>query len=187
MTANEFLQFLHRVEKLKSVPRHCWTADGVRESVAAHSWRMTVMALLLRDVFPQVDMDKVMRMCVIHDMGEAITGDIPTFEKTESDNATEQQQVHGLFATLPQPLDSELTALFDELEAEQTPEAKVYKAIDRMEAVLQHNEASLDTWLPLEYDLNRTYGWEHLEEFPFLMEVRKQLLQDTEDKIKGEN
>ena len=65
--------------------RHCYTSSGRRESVAEHSWRISLMAMLLTKEFPEADMDKVIRMCLIHDMGEAFTGDIPTFEKTNAD------------------------------------------------------------------------------------------------------
>ena len=78
-TPEQFISFLGRVEKLKSVPRHCVTSDGVVENVAAHSWRTALMAYLLKDELMDVDIDKVIRMCLIHDLGEAVTGDIPTF------------------------------------------------------------------------------------------------------------
>ena len=83
MTQRVFLDFLHILERLKCNTRHSWTSTGRHETVAAHTWRLAVMALLLRDELPGVDMDKVLRMCLIHDFGEAVTGDIPSFEKTK--------------------------------------------------------------------------------------------------------
>ena len=88
MTAREFMDFLHVMERLKCNVRHGWTSTGRRESVAEHSYRLCVMAFLLRDEFPGLDMEKVLHMCIIHDWGEAVTGDIPTFLKTEADEAT---------------------------------------------------------------------------------------------------
>ena len=63
---------------------------GRHESVAEHSWRIALMAFWLRDEFPQADMDKVIRMCLIHDLGECFTGDIPAFDKTAADEAAEE-------------------------------------------------------------------------------------------------
>lgn len=103
MTQRVFLDFLHILERLKCNTRHSWTSTGRHETVAAHTWRLAVMALLLRDELPGVDMDKVLRMCLIHDFGEAVTGDIPSFEKTGADEAAETEAVAGMLAPLPEP------------------------------------------------------------------------------------
>lgn len=178
------MDFLHTIEALKCNTRHSWTSTGRHESVAEHSWRLAVMALLLREAMPGVDMDKVMRMCLIHDFGEAVTGDIPTFEKKEVDEAVENVAVAGLLLQLSGKAGEELSALFAEMNAMETAEARVYKALDKLEAVIQHNEAPLDTWLPLEYDLNRTYASEECAPFPFLKELREEALRETERKVK---
>ena len=90
MDARELLNALHVAERLKDATRHCYTSGGRHESVAEHSWRLALMAFFLRDEFPEADMDRVVRMCLIHDLGEAFTGDIPTFEKTEADEQREE-------------------------------------------------------------------------------------------------
>ena len=137
--------------------RHCYTSQGRHESVAEHSWRVTLMAYLMRDEFPELDMDTVMQMCLIHDLGECFTGDIPSFEKTAADTAREDGLLARWVAGLPQPYCRDMAALYAEMDALETPEAKLYKALDKLEAVISHNESPLDTWLPLEYDLNLTY------------------------------
>ena len=86
MNTSTFLEILKVAEKLKCNTRHSWTSSGRHESVAEHSWRVALMALLMRDEFPELDMDKVIRMCLIHDLGEAFTGDIPAFDKKEEDS-----------------------------------------------------------------------------------------------------
>ena len=90
MEARTLLDALSIAERLKDTTRHCYTKNGRHESVAEHSWMMTLMAFFMKDEFPEVDMDKVIRMCIIHDLGEAFTGDIPTFEKTEGNEKNEK-------------------------------------------------------------------------------------------------
>ncbi len=182
-TAKSFITFLDKIEKLKSVPRHCVTADGITENVAAHSWRVALMAFLLKEEIPDVDMDKVIKMCLIHDIGEAVTGDIPTFDKTQKHEEIEKQAVDNLLQNLPDGLYHELRELFAEMEALETREAKAYKALDKLEAVLQHNESDPATWLPLEFDLQKTYAAKSVLGFPFLEAMQDQLVEDTDEII----
>ena len=146
MNAREFLDILHVAERLKDTPRHCTTSKGRTESVAEHSWRMSLMALLLRREFPELDMDKVVSMCLIHDLGESFTGDIPTFRKTETDRETEDSLLEQWVQSLPAEVSADLAALYQEMEEQETMESKVYKAMDKLEAVIQHNESPLNTW-----------------------------------------
>lgn len=181
--AAQFIAFLDRVEKLKSVPRHCVTSDGVQENVAGHSWRTALMAYLMKDELGEIDIDKVIRMCLIHDLGEAVTGDIPTFLKNEEHEQVEKRAVDDLLSGLPEPLYRELTELFAEMEAQETKEAKVYKALDKLEAVIQHNESDISTWLPLEYELQQTYAAKNVQGFPFLESLQEQAVKRTKEKI----
>ena len=183
MDARALIDFLRVMERLKDAPRHCWTTGGRRESVAEHSWRVSLMAMLMADEFPGVDIDKVVRMCLVHDIGEAITGDIPTFMKTDADRVVEGREVDALIGGLPEPWPEQLGALFAEMEALQTPEAKLYKALDRMEAIQSHNESDVATWLPLEYDLNLTYGEKDAAFSPYLTNLRAEMRRDTEAMI----
>ena len=179
------MEFLHVLEKMKCNTRHSWTSNGRQESVADHSWRLAVMALLLRESFPGADMDRVIRMCLIHDWGEAVTGDIPAFQKNDGHRAVEAQAVEGLLSRLPETEQGELAALFAEMEALESREARIYKALDRLEAVIQHNEAPLESWLPLERELNRTYGVGECSCEPLLRELRDLALEETEEKLEG--
>lgn len=185
MTPQELLTLLHTAEKLKDTTRHCDTSGGRRESVAEHSWRLTLMAFFLRSDFPQLDMDKVMRMCLVHDLGECFTGDIPSFLKTAADTAREDALLHQWVAALPAPYNAELSALYAEMDALVTDEARLYKALDKLEAVIQHNEAPLSTWLPREYDLNMTYADENVAFSPYLTALRAAIRQETTEKIKN--
>lgn len=183
MDPPKLLEAMHLAERLKNNTRHSWTSTGRRESVAEHSWRLCLLALLVGDEFPGADMDKVLRMCVVHDLGEAFTGDIPAFEKTAAHEADEAIQLRRWAAELPEPYPTRLAALFDEMDALQTTEAKIYKALDKLEAIIQHNEADISTWLPLEYDLQLTYGAEQVQFSPYLQRLREQINADTRCKI----
>ena len=183
MDEKTLLDILHIAEHLKDTTRHCYTSGGRHESVAEHSWRLCLFAWLLRDEFPQLDMDKVLYMCLIHDLGEAFTGDIPSFEKTAADSLNEDKTLFNWVSTLPEPYRTDMTALYKEMNALETGEAKLYKALDKLEAVIQHNESPLDTWLPLEYELNLTYADENVAFSAYLPSLRAMIREDTERKI----
>ena len=185
MTAAEFIEFLGAVEALKSVPRHCVLRSGRVESVADHSWRLGVMAMLCGGEVEGIDREKLIKMALIHDFGEAVTGDIPTFNKNDGHRAVEREAVRGLISALPEPQRGELTALFAELDEQKTPEARLLKALDKCEALLSHNESDISTWLPLEYDLQLTYAQRECAEFPFTAELRRELEASSRRKIEG--
>ena len=185
MTPQEVLEILHVAERLKCNTRHCDTSTGRRESVAEHSWRLCLFAMLLEQEpeFRSLDTDRVLRMCLIHDLGEAFTGDIPAFSKSAQDEGREQALYEDWIAQFPPANRAQFQALLAEMTALATPEAKLYKALDKLEAVIQHNEASLDSWLPLEYDLQRTYGQEAIEFSPYLRALTAEIDRWTEEKI----
>ena len=183
MEPRRLLEILDVAERLKDATRHCYTRNGRHESVAEHSWMMTLMAFFLRDEFPEVDMDKVIEMCIIHDLGEAFTGDIPSFEKTNADEAREEAVLSDWVKSLPEPYAEKMTVLFEEMAKRETMEAKVYKAIDGIEAVIQHNFSDLSTWIPKEYELNKTYGEDKVEFSAYLKNLREEIRRDTLKKI----
>ena len=187
MKPADLLAILHTAEGLKDVTRHAYTSGRRHESVAEHSWRLCLMAFFLRDEFPEVDMDKVIVMGLIHDLGEIFTGDIPTFLKTDADTQTEDNLLDRWVATLPAPYREEMSALYAEMNALATPEAKLYKSLDKLEAVIQHNESPLDTWSDNEYSLNRTYATDTVAWSEYLTALRAAIREETEAKIaKGE-
>lgn len=183
MQPRTLLDIMTVAERLKDTTRHCYTSKGRHESVAEHSWMAALMAFFLRDEFPEADMDKVIRMCIIHDLGECFTGDIPTFDKTAAHEEREENLLSAWVSTLPQPYREEMTALYDEMEARETLEAKIYKAIDNLEAVIQHNLSDISTWIPHEYQLNQTYGADKAAFSPYLTALREEMKKDTLKKI----
>ena len=155
MEPEKLIETLAVAECLKDATRHCYTSRGRRESVAEHSWRITLMAYLVSDEFPEADLEKLMKMCLIHDLGEAFTGDIPTFEKSEKDEEKEASLLDEWVKQLPEPL----------------------------EALIQHNESDISTWIPLEYDLQMTYGNDKVQFSEYLTRLRDQVREDSKNKI----
>ena len=184
MEARELLNALHVAERLKDATRHCWTSGGRRESVAEHSWRITLMAYWIRDEFPQADMDKVIRVCLSHGLGEAFTGDIPSFLKTAADEDREETLLNRWVSSLPSPFREEMTALYTEMKERRTLEARIFKALDNLEAVIQHNESDLSTWTENEYELNLHYGEDKVAFSPYLTALRQAVREDTEEKLR---
>ncbi len=172
MKPEEFIRILAQAARLKITMRHCYTEEDRKESVADHSWRIALMAMLLCgvDEYRDLDMDKVIRMCLIHDLGESFTGDIPTFEKSGDDADVEDDLFHQWVNTFPEPQRAEWTGLLAE-----------------MEALISHNESDISTWLPLEYDLQFTYGQENMKFSPYLKEVRAVVDEWSREKIERES
>ena len=183
MRPEKLLEIIHLAEKLKNVPRHCETAAGRTESVAEHCWRICLMAYFMKDEFSDVNIDKVVKMCIFHDMGEIFTGDIPAFLKTDSHEDAEANALDAWVKSLPEPYDTEIRELYAEMAELKTDEAKLYKAIDNLEALIQHNESDLSTWLPLEYDLQLTYGIENCAFSEYTKNLRQLVKQESENKI----
>lgn len=183
MEARKLIEALSVAERLKDATRHCYTKNGRHESVAEHSWLMTLMAFFIKDEFPDADMDKVIKMCIIHDLGEAFTGDIPTFEKTKENEQAEENLLYVWVNTLPKNYSTEMIALYEEMAKRETLEAKIYKAIDSLEALIQHNISDLSTWIPKEYELNKTYADDKVAFSEYLMELREEVRKDTLKKI----
>ena len=187
MDPRKFIEIMATAEQLKKTFRHSYTLDDRRESVAEHCWRLSFMALLLEKDFPEIDISKVIKMCLLHDMGEAFTGDIPAFDKTTDHEQQESSALQNWLQTLPAGTAADFRSLYAEMDALETQEAKLYKALDKLEALIQHNEADIRTWLPLEYDLQLTYGNEECSFDPKIKALRDHVREDSINKIKEQN
>ncbi|MGN0307374.1 MAG: HD family hydrolase [Lachnospiraceae bacterium] len=187
MKPKDLVSILSLAEKLKCTTRHADTSTGRRESVAEHSWRVTLMAMLLEDEFPDIDINRVIRMCLIHDLGEAFTGDIPAFEKTGEQADKEEELLLEWIEGFPKEQRQQFKSLLKDMEALETKEAKLYKALDKLEAVIQHNESDIASWLPLEYELQLTYGTKEVQFSPYLRELKEYINEQTREKINGKD
>lgn len=186
MQPRELLKALQIAERLKETTRHCYGANGRQESVAEHSWLMSLIAFLIKDEFPEANMHKVIEMCIIHDLGEAFTGDIPTFCKTEKDDMKEETLLLQWVHSLPKNQAEEMLSLYHEMKQQQTIESKIYKAIDSLEALIQHNISDLSTWSSNEYELNKTYADDRVGFSAYLTQLRQEIRKDTLEKLQQE-
>ena len=177
----QVLDFLRAAEALKTRRRSGWTTAGEPESVAEHTWRLCLMALVLRPGFPEVDFSKLLRMCVVHDLGEAIGGDVPAPEQAKrgtSKSADERRDLLTLVASLPRTSREEIVALWDEYEAGATAEARLAKGLDKLETILQHTQGANPP--DFDYRFNLDYGRRYTEAPPLLAELRAILDAETE-------
>lgn len=186
MKDTELLEILKVCEKLKENTRHCVLSNGRIESVAEHSWRMTMMAFFMQDEFDHLDFKKIYEMCLIHDLGEAFTGDIPTFVKSTQDEKNEESVLSTWVNSISEPYRAALKNLYKEMEAQETLESRVYKSLDKLEALISHNESDISTWLPLEYGLQREYGNEVVKDIPYLQHLRNTVRKESNQKIEEE-
>lgn len=173
------LQFLREAEKLKNVCRSAWTSGGQPENAAAHTWRLCLMALVFEKNFPQVNFGRLIKICIIHDLGEAIGGDIPAIrQKPGEDKAgPERRDLLTLLEPLPEPVRSEILALWDEYEAATSPEARIAKALDKLETILQHNQGANPP--DFDYGFNLGYGKKFTDADPLTAAIRRILDEET--------
>jgi len=181
------LEFLRNAERLKVVTRSAYTSTGTHESVAEHTWRVALMATLLAPQFPDVDGCRLVRMCLVHDLGEAIGGDVPAPEQArrlaegrEGKSADERRDLLTLLEPLPSSLRGDITSLWDEYEAAETPTARLAKAIDKLETILQHTQGQNPP--AFDYRFNLEYGRQHTAAPPLIAAIREILDRATEDR-----
>ena len=183
---NALLDFLRATERLKTVTRSAYTSTGERESVAEHTWRVALMALLVAPEFPDIDFARLIKICLVHDLGEAIGGDIPAPEQARRRAAgeasgkgdAERRDLLTLVAPLPSELRDEIVALWDEYEAAASPEAKLAKGLDKLETILQHTQGANPP--DFDYRFNLSYGREHTADPPLVAALRQLLDEATE-------
>ncbi|APZ99255.1 phosphohydrolase [Sphingopyxis sp. QXT-31] len=177
------LAFVQAAEKLKDTLRSGITASGRAESTAEHSWRLCLMAMLFDRELAGYDRLKLLRLCIVHDLGEAISGDVPaTCQRPGDDRAArERADLQSLCAPLPGDLAREILDLWDEYGAAATPEAQMVKGLDKLETMLQHligrNAPGFD------YRFNLSYGAQHTGRHPLLAQMRGLVDAATRERI----
>ncbi|SMX28831.1 5'-nucleotidase [Pelagimonas phthalicica] len=154
------LSFLAEADRLKSVQRASLLCNRSRfENSAEHSWHVALYALILADQAPTVDIYKTIQMLLLHDLVEIDAGDAPVFGDHDASaiEAAEQAAADRIFGLLPDQLNHSFRAIWDEFEANQSPEAQFAKSLDRFVPPIQNLNSGGGSWV--DYDVT----WEMFE------------------------
>jgi putative hydrolase of HD superfamily len=179
------LAFLREAERLKNVLRSAHTSSGRRESTAEHSWRLALLAMVFAEDLGEIDLCKVLQLCIIHDLGEALGGDVPAVDVQAHGNKgdSERQDLLSMTVPLSAPLRAHLMGLYDEYEAAATAEAQAVKALDKLETILQHTQGRNPP--DFDYQFNLGYGRRYTDATPFLASLREVLDEETRKRAAG--
>ncbi len=147
--------FLNEADRLKSVLRANTLVDGSRrENSGEHSWHLALYALILADqAGPDVDIGRVVKMLILHDLVEIDVGDVPIHSAngaahgSEAILAAEARAADRIFGLLPSDLRDDLRATWDEFEAAETPDALFAKSLDRVQPVMANLQSGGGSWV----------------------------------------
>jgi len=180
------LKVLTLAEKLKCELRHSYLSNGRQESVAEHTWRMSLMAVLIEPLLlKKIDTARFLKMIIIHDLVEAEARDVSALDVLRNPEIKiqkmerERKAIENLKELLINVNGQEIYDLFYEFEDKETYESKVANAIDKLEVQLQHNHADFSTWEEIEYDM--TYMMDKHTEFDETISLLKKLIEDEAD------
>ena len=178
------LAFLDQANRLKDTLRSGRTPEGRQESTAEHTWRLCLLVMLLADGLDGVDVLRLLKICIVHDLGEAISGDIPAVDQRAGDDraARERADLLTLCTALPDDLRAEIVALWDEYAAASSPEAIMAKGFDKIETMLTHTSGKNPD--DFDYGFNLGYGVSATERHPLLKAVRAQVDDRTREIMK---
>ncbi|MBE5890742.1 MAG: HD domain-containing protein [Lachnospiraceae bacterium] len=156
------LDFAVLIDREKNIFRQTHlTGHGRAENDAEHAWHMAIMAYLLREYAnEEVDIGKVMLMCLIHDIVEIEAGDTYAYdeENLKTQKAREDAAKEHIYSVLPEDQKQELIALFDEFEAYQTPESKFAHAMDNLQPLLLNDDNDGGDWERHHVTYSQVYG-----------------------------
>jgi len=145
------ISFILEIDKLKNIYRQSILTDGIREeNDAEHSWHLAVMAMVLAEYAnkPDINLLKVIKMVLVHDIVEIDAGDTFIYDipGNESKSEREKQAAQRIFSLLPKDQEKEFTGLWEEFEQKVTPEAKFAAVFDRLEPLLLNSRTKGHTW-----------------------------------------
>ncbi|SHH09346.1 HD domain-containing protein [Massilia sp. CF038] len=177
------LSFIKAAEGLKHTLRSGRTSNGRQESTAEHSWRLALFASVLQDEMGELDQLKVLALCLVHDLGETLGGDVPATENhdPEEKSARERRDLATLTASLPPAIRTRILSVWEEYEAGASPEAVFVKGLDKLETIIQHNQGHNRP--DFDYAFNLAYGVKQTARHPLLAGLRAMVDVDTQTRI----
>ena len=181
---DKVIRFIKEIENLKSVTRTAWTKTGRRESTAEHSWRLAMLLMVLSDDFKDLDIDKAIKMSLVHDLGELYDGDISAKLQNDNDNKAEMDEkaMRRMLTILPENLAENIYDLWKEYNECSTKEAKLVKAMDKLETIVQHNQGENPE--DFDYEFNLQYGKQYFMDNEILEYMRYIIDEDTKESVK---
>lgn len=177
------LAFVQAAEQLKDTLRSGRTRRGRAESTAEHSWRLCLIALMFEGELAGLDLARLLKLLVVHDLGEAISGDTPAVAQHADPHRAERERADliALCHPLPTDLREVIVDLWDEYAAGRSPEAVLAKGLDKLETMMQHLIGRNDP--DFDYAFNLTYGITHTDKHPLLRQIRGIIDEQTAERV----
>lgn len=178
---NQTVAFIKEIEKLKSVTRFNRTLDGRFENSAEHSWQSAIAAMVLQDYYPEkLNMEKVISMLLIHDLGEIYAGDTWVFDDEKKLHAhdRELESIEKTMSLLPEATYLNMKKSWLEFEKGQSPEARYARVIDALVPLINHLEVS-----EVNYNPDHIRSEMVLEKKNFIKSESKELWKLTEELV----
>lgn len=177
------LAFIKRAENLKNTLRHSFTSAGRGESAAEHSWRLCLLVMAFANALPGLDIEKCLKLAVIHDLAEAVCGDTPAINQDKSKNKSrmEEAALIDMLQPLQDKAKKDFLGLWREYEQACTPEAVFVKALDKIETLIQHNQGVNPQ--DFNYAFNLTYGLDATNKLDVTAKLRQILDEETRSRV----
>lgn len=178
------LTFIKEAENLKNTLRYSFTSNGSQESAAEHSWRLSLLVMMCAGSFPHLDLEKALKLAIIHDLPEAVCGDTPAVyrEEYEIKINRERNALTKIVQSLPTKTQNDIIGLWEEYERAETEEAKYVKSLDKLETLIQHNQGVNPP--EFDYEFNITYGSELVANNRILSRLKRMIDVETKSHVR---
>ena len=192
MNAQTVLDFIEEIGVLKNLPRTGWRFRGIKdaESVADHCYRVSLLSMILADVLTEqdvrLDVEKVMRLALLHEVAEARVGDLPfpalKYISEELKEVGERAAAESMFEHFG-PLQEKYIQLWKEFEEGASIEGKLVRAADKLELMIQVLEYEKIGYRSLDKFWANPWNYRNFDDFPLVQEIMDLLYQRREDLI----
>jgi 5'-deoxynucleotidase YfbR-like HD superfamily hydrolase len=174
------LAFVREAGRMKDVLRSGFTMNGASESVAEHSWRLCLLVMAFSDLLEGIDVERLLKLCIVHDLGEIYEGDVPAIHQGPDDGRKERElaDMERLSGQLPENLRDEFLQLWRDYEDGTSAEAVLAKGFDKLETLITHNQGENPP--DFDYRFNLGYGRKRTDAHPLISAIRTLVDAETE-------